>query len=91
MLPGISISRNNEDLVRCEEEYKKPDARRSLDTFSQISRHVHSHTVSAKDVETINKIVHELKKNGMLLGVDLPVDEIWKIVESEEIEQFCIQ
>ena len=83
--------KNNEDLARCEEEYKKPDAKRSLDTLSQISRQVHSHTVSAKDVETVHKIVQELKKTGMLLGVDLPVDEIWKIVESEEIEQFCIQ
>ena len=83
--------KNNEDLARCEEEYKKPDAKRSLDTLSQISRQVHSHTVSAKDVETIQKIVQELKKTGMLLGVDLPADEIWKIVESEEIEQFCIQ
>ena len=83
--------KNNEDLARCEEEYKKPDAKRSLDTLSQISRQAHSHTVSAKDVETIHKIIQELKKTGMLRGVDLPLDEIWKIVESEEIEQFCIQ
>ena len=26
----------------------------------------------------------------MLLGVDLPEEEIWNIVESEKIEQFCI-
>ena len=57
------------DLARCEEEYKKPDARRSLDTLSQISRQVHSHTVSAKDVETIRKIIQELTKTGMFLGV----------------------
>lgn len=82
--------KNKEDLIKCEEEYKKPDARRSLDTLSQISRHVHSHTVSARDVETIMKIVQELTKAGLLLGVDLPEDEIWRIVESEKIEEFCI-
>jgi len=97
-LPGLRqvVTRNlylkdNKDLERCEEEYNKPDARRSLETLSQISRHVHSHTVSAKDGKTIIKIVHELTKKGILLGVDLPVEEIWKIVESEKIEEFCIQ
>ena len=79
------------DLKKCEEEYEKPDARRSLEALSQISRQVHSHTVSARDVETINKIINALTNSGMLLGVDLPEGEIWNIVESEEIEQFCIQ
>jgi voltage-gated potassium channel len=79
------------DLERCEEEYKKPDARRSLETLSQVSRHVHSHTVSARDVNTIKEIVKSLTKTGMLLGIDLPEDDIWNIVESEKIEQFCIQ
>ena len=83
--------KNKDDLKNCEEEYKKPDAKRSLETLSQISRQVHSHTVSARDVETIKKIVNALKKSGMLLGVDLNEEEIWNIVESENIEQFCIQ
>jgi voltage-gated potassium channel len=83
--------KNKDDLKNCEEEYKKPDAKRSLETLSQISRQVHSHTVSARDVETIKKIVNALKKSGMLLGVDLNEEEIWNIVESEKIEQFCIQ
>ncbi|MFY9637834.1 MAG: 3H domain-containing protein [Methanobacterium sp.] len=83
--------KNKEDLKNCEEEYKKPDAKRSLETLSQISRQVHSHTVSARNVETIKKIIQELTKSGMLLGVDLPEEQIWKIVESEKIEQFCIQ
>ena len=82
--------KNKNDLKNCEEEYKKPDAKRSLEALSQISRQVHSHTVSARDVETIKKIVQELTKSGMLLGVDLPEEEIWNIVESEKIEQFCI-
>jgi voltage-gated potassium channel len=97
-LPGLRqvVTRNiyikdNEDLIKCQEEYKKPDARRSLETLSQISRQVHSHTVSAKDVKTIKKIIKSLTETGMLLGVDLPEEEIWTIVESEKIEQFCIQ
>ncbi len=83
--------KDNEDLEKCEKEYEKPDARRSLETLSQISRQVHSHTVSARDVETIKKIEKALANAGMLLGVDLPQVEIWNIVESEKIEQFCIQ
>jgi voltage-gated potassium channel len=83
--------KDEEDLRRCEEEYKKPDAKRSLEALSQISRHVHSHTVSARNLETIMKIVQALTKTGMLLGVDLPEERIWEIVESEKIEEFCIQ
>ena len=82
--------KDKEDLENCEKEYKKPDAKRSLDTLSQISRQVHSHTVSARDVDTIKKIIDALKRSGMLLGVDLSEEEIWNIVESEKIEQFCI-
>jgi len=78
------------DLKKCEEEYKKPDAQRSLETLSQISRQVHSHTVSAGDIKKIVEIENALKKTGMLLGVDLPEDDIWNIVGSEEIEKFCI-
>ncbi len=83
--------KDENDLKICEEEYKKPDAKRSLEALSQISRQVHSHTVSAGDIEKIKKIENALKKTGMLLGVDLPEDDIWNIVESEEIEKFCIQ
>ena len=97
-LPGLRqvVTRNlylkdKDDLKNCEEEYKKPDARRTLETLSQISRHVHSHTVSARDSETIMKIVQDLTKAGLLLGVNLTLEEIWKIVESEKIEEFCIQ
>ena len=83
--------KDENDLKNCEEEYKKPDAKRSLEALSQISRQVHSHTVSAGDIGKIKKIENALKKTGMLLGVDLPEDDIWNIVESEEIEKFCIQ
>jgi voltage-gated potassium channel len=97
-LPGLKqvvtrklYIKDKDDLKKCEEEYEKPDAKRSLETLSQISRQVHSHTVSARDVETIAQIIDALTTEGMLLGVDLSEGEIWNIVESEEIEQFCIQ
>jgi len=80
-----------DDLKRCEEEYKKPDAKRSLDTLSQISRNIHSHTVSAANASTINKIIKALEKSGQLLGVDLPEKEIWEIVESAEPAGFCVE
>ncbi|BDZ67015.1 3H domain-containing protein [Methanobacterium ferruginis] len=97
-LPGLEqvvtrklYLKNYDDLKRCEEEYKKPDAKRSLDTLSQISRNIHSHTVSAANVKTINKIIKALDKSGQLLGVDLPEKEIWKIVESAEPTGFCVE
>ncbi|KAF5067909.1 Glutathione-regulated potassium-efflux system protein KefC [anaerobic digester metagenome] len=97
-LPGLEqvvtrklYLKNYDDLTRCEAEYKKPDAKRSLDTLSQISRNIHSHTVSAGDVETIKKIIKALDESGQLLGVDLPEKEIWAIVESAEPTGFCVE
>ncbi|MBI4813765.1 MAG: NAD-binding protein [Methanobacterium sp.] len=97
-LPGLEqvvtrklYLKDYEDLKKCEEEYRKPDARRSLDTLSQISRNIHSHTVSAADVKTIEKIIKALDKSGELLGVDLPEKAIWDIVESAEPAGFCVE
>ncbi|HTX61044.1 MAG TPA: 3H domain-containing protein [Methanobacterium sp.] len=97
-LPGVRhvvtrqlYIKDEEDLKNCEEEYSKPEAQRSLKALSGISRHIHSHTVSASDVKTIKRIEKELDKLGMLLGVDLPEEEIWKIVENETSEMFCIE
>lgn len=97
-LPGLEqvvtrklYLKDYDDLKRCEEEYKKPDARRSLDTLSQISRNIHSHTVSAGDVKTIKKIIKALDESGQLLGVDLPEKEIWTIVENAEPAGFCVE
>ncbi len=97
-LPGVRqvvtrklYLKNEADLKRCEEEYSKPDAKRSLTALYEISRHIHSHTVSAPDVKTIAKIAKALDKQGILMGVDLPEDRIWEIVESESAEEFCVK
>lgn len=97
-LPGLEqvvtrklYLKDDEDLERCEEEYDKPEAKRSLDTLSQISKNIHSHTVSAVDVKTIKKIIKALDKSGLLLGADLPENEIWDIVENAETAAFCVE
>src|SRR5690606_7013526 len=83
--------RNREDLERCQEELKKPDARRSLTALYSISRNIHSHTVAADSVRAIKKIEAELRKRNILLGVNLTEEEIWEIVENEMMEKFCIE
>lgn len=96
-LPGLKqvVTRklyliDNEDLKRCEEEYMKPDAKRSLDTLSKISKNIHSHTVSAADVDAMEKIIKALDKSGLLLGADLPEKEIWDIVENADTVPFPV-
>ncbi|MDI9623445.1 MAG: 3H domain-containing protein [Methanothermobacter sp.] len=82
--------KNFEDLINCEKELENPDARRSLTALYKISRNIHSHTVAAPDVKIIKKIETELKKKGLLLGVNLSEDEVWDIIEKEMVEKFCI-
>ncbi|MEM4525740.1 MAG: 3H domain-containing protein [Methanothermobacter sp.] len=96
-LPGVRqiVTRklnikNFEDLINCEKELENPDARRSLTALYKISRNIHSHTVAAPDVKIIKKIETELKKKGLLLGVNLSEDEVWDIIEKEMVEKFCI-
>lgn len=97
-LPGVKqvVSRNlnlknQKDLENCEEELKKPDARRSLTALYEISRRIHSHTVAAPEEKIIKKIEKKLNKKGILLGINLSEDEIWEIVEKENVRQFCIE
>ena len=80
-----------EDLKRSEKEYQKPDAKRSLQALDELSKHIHSHTISARDVKVIKKIEKALIKEGILLGVDLPEKDIWEIVDSAEARKFCIE
>ena len=89
-LPGVRqiVTRNlyistEEDVKNCEDELKRPDARRSVESLYQISRQIHSHTVAAPDVKAIDKIEKALKDKGILLGANLPEEKIWEIVESQ--------
>jgi len=72
-----------EDVKNCEQELKNPDARRSVEALYEISNHIHSHTVVAPDIKSIKNIEKALDKEGLLLGVNLPEEDIWKIVESK--------
>ncbi len=97
-LPGVRqvVTRNlnlknRADLDNCEEELKKPDARRSLTALYEISRHIHTHTVAAPEEKIIHNITKKLNKNGVLMGINLPEDKIWEIVEKENVRQFCIE
>jgi len=90
-LPGVHqvvtrklYLKSMEDLERCEKEYQKPDAKRSLQVLDEISRHIHSHTVSAPDLKVIKDIEKALIKEGILLGVDVPENDVWEFVESAE-------
>jgi voltage-gated potassium channel len=89
-LPGVRqvVTRrlyinSEEDIKNCENELKRPDARRSVETLYEISRQIHSHTVAAPDVKIIKKIEKALDEEGILLGVNLPEEKIWEIVESK--------
>ena len=89
-LPGVRqiVTRNlyissEEDVKNCEDELKRPEARRSVESLYKISRQIHSHTVAAPDVKTIKKIEKALDNKGILLGVNLPEEKIWEIVENQ--------
>lgn len=89
-LPGVRqiVNRSlyivsEEDVKNCEDELKKPDARRSMEALYEISRQIHSHTVAASDVKAIKRIENALDKEGVLLGVNLPEEKIWEIVEAQ--------
>lgn len=89
-LPGVRqiVSRSlyissETDVKNCEDELKRPDARRSVEALYNISRNVHSHTVAAPDINAIKKIEKDLDKAAILLGINLPEEKIWDIVESQ--------
>lgn len=89
-LPGVRqvVTRNlyitsERDVINCEDELKRPDARRSVESLYKISRQIHSHTVAAPDLKAIKKIEKALDKEGILLGINLPEEKIWEIVESQ--------
>lgn len=52
------------------------NVRESLETIYSIVNEVHSHWLSGPDKSHLNMAVEELKKEGIVLGVDLSFDEI---------------
>lgn len=92
-LPGVRqvvtrklYLRTMEDLKKCEKELEKPDARRSLKALYEISRHIHSHTVSVPDVKTMAQIEKALDREKILIGINMREEDIWKIVEENDGE-----
>ena len=90
-LPGVHqvvtrklYLKSMKDLERSVKEYQKPDSKRSLQALDELSRHIHSHTVSARDVKVIKNIEQTLIKEGILLGVNLSEEDIWEIVDNAE-------
>ena len=97
-LPGVHqvvtrklYLKSMKDLERSKKEYQKPVAKRSLKALDELSRHIHSHTVSARDFKVIENIEEALIKEGILLGVNLPEKDIWEIVDSAEARKFSIE
>jgi voltage-gated potassium channel len=90
-LPGIRqivtrrvYFRSLESLKKSEEELEISATRRSLETLYRASRYIHSHYVFVPDAKAIKKIEKELSKKGILVGINLPDEKIWRMVEKPE-------
>ena len=46
--------------------HNDPKDKQSLETLYNLSNNVHSHTICAPDEDKLNKIINELKENGLL-------------------------
>ena len=52
------------------------NVRESLETIYSTVNEVHSHWLSGPDKSYLDKAIEELKKEGIVLGVNLSFDEI---------------
>ena len=58
---------------------KDPKRKKSLERIYESVSGIHSHWISGPDKETLEKVAKELKKEGLLLGVDLDEEEIKEV------------
>lgn len=82
-LPGIKkpIERDNDTSIKQEDYFinkvkTDPNVRESLETMYNIVNNVHSHILSGPDQTNLNNAIEELKKEGIVLGINLDSSEL---------------
>ena len=73
---SIGVMEESEEDGFIEKIKSDENVRESLETIYSIVNEVHSHWLSGPDKFHLNMAVEELKKEGIVLGVDLRFDEI---------------
>ncbi len=73
---SIGVMEESEEDGFIEKIKSDENVRESLETIYSIVNEVHSHWLSGPDKFHLNMAVEELKKEGIVLGVDLSFDEI---------------
>ncbi len=58
---------------------REPSRKKSLERIYESVSGIHSHWISGPDKESLNAVAEELKKEGLLLGVDLDEKEIREV------------
>ena len=72
----IGISKIDELHKFLDSLEREPSRKRALERIYESVSGIHSHWISGPNKETLNKVAEELKKEGLLLGVDLDEKEI---------------
>ena len=82
-LPGIKkpIERDNDTSLEQEDYFinkvkTDPNVRESLETMYNIVNNIHSHILSGPDQTNLNNAIEELKKEGIVLGINLDSSEL---------------
>ncbi len=76
--------KTNEELKNYESNLKSKDSKDSLNVLYELSKKIHSHTISADNKKIIEKITNEMKNKEILIGIDINEEEVWKIIEDDE-------
>ncbi|MGL6297583.1 MAG: NAD-binding protein [Methanobacteriaceae archaeon] len=59
----------------------KPGMKKSLNNIYSMANGIHSHWVSGPNKETLNRLIKELEKEDLVLGIDLDDVEIQKLTK----------